>query len=289
MLRARVRYAAPSAANGRNGGQTLGALLTRLRAESGLSVSRLAGRAVTDRRTVQRLERGQLRPRRSTLTRIAWALDPERRPEVLGQILAAAGDDIAPEHEGWSRYKTSRVNAAMRAGQLAMPTAWERAARLSAASESMFAASMTLLDQAAAQLGSPRSRDLMDLHDALGAEYETLRKQAGGSTWEVPPPRPRRGGPVDVSRYPPPLDNLDAMWEWVQEWRIREARLKPRTARERAIAATGKRERQKVRENPGPPIPRAADVSSREGDTHIRHLIEGRDDRAPVRHLVEGE
>ncbi|MGH3295760.1 MAG: helix-turn-helix domain-containing protein [Trebonia sp.] len=252
--RARPRYAATCGGNVAGSGQTLAALLRQLRAEHGLSVRRLAERAVVDRRTVQRLERGQLRPRPSTLARIAGALDPDRRTEIRAQLVAAAGENIAADSAGWSRYATARIGEALRAGRVPFPAAHDRAVRLSVASEQMFAMSMKLTDAAAAAINKPgsRFRDLMNLSNALDAEYELLGKEVG-SIWHATPPRRYRGDPVDVSPYPPPLGDLRAVWQWLWEWRVREGRLRPRSARERAIAETGARERQKVREAPAPP------------------------------------
>jgi transcriptional regulator with XRE-family HTH domain len=259
--RARGLYAAPYGSTGRTGGQTLAELLATLRAGRGLTVSRLAERAVVDRRTVQRLERGQLRPRRSTLARIANALDPDRRAEVLGELLAAAGDHVAEDTVGWDEYKTRRVDEAVRAGRWPHPTGWERAIRLSVASEQMFAMMMRIPDLAVAGAGQ-RVRDLMDLHDALGDEYELLSKEAG-SIIHVAPPRRHRGDPVDVSPVAPPLDDLLAVRRWLDEWRVREGRQEPRSARERAIAETGELERRRVRDAPPRRVVRAEGIAVR--------------------------
>jgi transcriptional regulator with XRE-family HTH domain len=262
--RARARYAPTSAANGRNSGQTLAALLRQFRGDSGLSTRRLAEGARVARSTIQRLERGQLRPRWSTLARIADALDPGRREEILRQLAGAAGERIAADVEGWSRYQGRRAGQALRAGRLPLPAAWEREIRLSAASEAMFAASLRLTDLAASATGEPaRFHDLLDLHDALQAEYDLLGK-AAGSIWEVPPPRRHRGDPPDVSPCPPTLDDLGAVWQWLREWQVREGRRPPRSARERAIAETGARERRHVAENPAPSAVKAEDIALRE-------------------------
>ena len=243
---------------GSTGGQTLAALLKQLRAESGLSTRRLAERAVVARTTVQRLERGQIRPRPSTLGRIATALDPDRRAEILEQLVAAAGENIAADSNGWSRYQRRRVSKALLAGRLPMRAADARRIRLSVTSEAMFTASGNLTDMAAAAIDDPgsRCRDLLNLAEALGDESDLLGKEAGGIIKATPPPR-HHGDPADVSPYPPSLGDLRAVWRWLWEWQAREGRLRPRSARERVIAETGARERQKVRETSTQPVPKA--------------------------------
>lgn len=235
-------------------GQALAVLLQRLRAESGLSTRRLAERAVVARTTVQRLERGQIRPRPSTLGLLAAALDPDRRAEILGQLVDAAGEHVAPDNEAWSRYKGRRVRKASRAGRVPLPSALERAVRLSAACEAMWAVARSLSDRAAGVVDEPGNLflDCVNLGAALREESDLLKREVGTLVrGTVPPPR-RRGDPVDVSPHPPAAGNLPAVRRWLREWRVREGRLQPRSARERAIAATGERERQKVSETAGP-------------------------------------
>lgn len=43
------------------------------------------------------------------------------------------------------------------------------------------------------------------------------------------------------------------MRRWLREWQVREGRVRPRSARERAIAATGGKERQAATQAPEPP------------------------------------
>ena len=246
--RARPRYAPVSARDVAAGSKALAALLRQLRTERGLGTQRLAEGACVARSTVQRLERGQLRPRPSTLARIAGALDPDRRAEIRDQLVAAAGESIAVDSPGWSRYAAARVGEALGEGRIPFPAAQARAVRLSVASEAMFAMSMRLNDAAVAATGA-RFWEMVKLHDALSAESERLREDAGG-IWRAVPPRRHRGDPPDVSPFPPPLDDLPAVWRWLWEWQVREGRLRPRSARERAIAATGERERLKVRDAP---------------------------------------
>jgi DNA-binding XRE family transcriptional regulator len=61
-----------------NGPGLLAVAVRELRTERGLSVSALARRPAIDRRTIQRLVRGQLRPRPSLLWAIAYGADPDQ-------------------------------------------------------------------------------------------------------------------------------------------------------------------------------------------------------------------
>jgi hypothetical protein len=243
-------------------GAALSVVLRQLRVGHGLSIRRLAERACVAPSTVQRLERGQLRPRPSTLRRIAWGLDPDRHVPIGDLLVDAAGHGIAPDGEAWSRYEARRVNQGLRAGRVPLPVAWDRSIRLSTTGDAMWRASVMLNDLAAAVIDKPGTRcdDLMNLSAALRAEGKLLEK-AAGLTWGATPVRRRRGDPPDVSPYPPPLGDLRAVWRWLWEWQCREGRLRPRSARERAIAETGARERRKVSETPGPPLRMTEDVA----------------------------
>jgi transcriptional regulator with XRE-family HTH domain len=264
--RARARYAPGSAANDPASGQALGALLRQLRTERGMGTPRLAERAGVARSTIQRLERGQIRPRPSTLAWIAGALDPDRRDEIRGRLADAAGDGIAADADGWLRYRAGRVSKRHQAGLVPLPAGWERRIRLFAASEAMWQASMALAGRLVAVMGKPSAStadlDLMLLSMALLDESRLLARDAGGIVRGTPARR-RRGGPADVSPYPPEAGDLRATWRWLWQWQCREGRLRPRSARERAIAETGARERRHVAENPAPPAVTADDVAIR--------------------------
>jgi len=241
---------------GRTGVQTLAALLRQLRSERGLSTRGLAERAGVARSTVQRLERGQIRARPSTLGWLAGAIDPDRRAEIRDRLVAAAGDDLAPHSGTWARYQVRRMDRALRAGMAPLPVAWERRIRLTAASEAMHQAAMALTDRAADALDRPGTGravgELMRLSGQLRAESARLEADAGIPLFGTPPRR-WRGDPPDVSPFAPPLSDLRVVQRWAWEWECREGRLRPRSARERAIAATGVRERQAVRDAPEPP------------------------------------
>jgi transcriptional regulator with XRE-family HTH domain len=279
--RARARYAAASAANGQSDGQTLAVLLRQLRTERGLSTRRLAERAGMARSTVQRLERGQLRPRLSTLGWIAGALDPDRRADIYAHLVAAAGDGIAPHNEAWARYQQHRMDERLQSGRAPLPVAWERQIRLTAASDAMQSMAMALTDRAVATLGRPGTDcigELLDLLHALDEESARLAADAGGRVVATPPQR-RRGDPPDVSPFASSATDLSVVWRWMREWQVREGRIQPRSARERAIAQTGVRERQAIKDAPPPRM--AEDVAIRGDDAVL-------DGCRPVRVIKDG-
>jgi len=254
--RAPAPYAPASGATGRSDGQTLGELLRELRTGHGFSTRRLAARAAVSRSTIQRLEHGTLRPRPSTLALIASALDPDRRAEIRARLVAAAGDDLAPHNEAWSWYQAHRLQAGLEAGDVPMALAWERRLRLFTAGEAMWHLAMQLGDMAGAVIDEPGPRfdDLMRLDSALRDEAGRLHKEAGGTFGGAARPLRRwRGDPADVSPFPPSLADLSAVWRWLWAWQCREGRLRPRSAWERAVAQTGARERQAVRDAPERP------------------------------------
>jgi DNA-binding XRE family transcriptional regulator len=120
LARVRVRESATSpGAAGRsrtNGPGLLAVAVRELRTERGLSVSALARRAAIDRRTIQQLVRGQLRPRPSLLWAIAYGADPDQSAEVRERLLAAAVPSIVPDKSH------ARVRSGRRALQsLAVP------------------------------------------------------------------------------------------------------------------------------------------------------------------------
>jgi transcriptional regulator with XRE-family HTH domain len=266
--RAHARYAPASAANGRTNGHTgsqaLGGLLRRLRTGHGLSTRRVADRAGVARSTIQRLERGETRPRLSTLGWIAGGIDPDRRAEILGQLAAAAAGEIAADSDAWTRRQVRLHDARMRAGRTPLPAAWERRIRLRAASESMWEASSLLLDRALSAFerdgAGPVTGELLGLVGELRHESGRLAGDSGVRIAGVQPPRRWRGDPADVSSTPPPLADLAAVRRWLRAWQVREGRRQPRTLLEREIAATGSRERQKVKNAPEPPPARPAEI-----------------------------
>ena len=86
--------------------QRLAETVRRERKRVGLSIAECARRAQLSGPYLSRLERGQRRPCRSTLERIAtalWMMDiyGRQRPVLLADLLDAAGMALAPE----SRYR----------------------------------------------------------------------------------------------------------------------------------------------------------------------------------------
>jgi len=208
------------------------------------------------RSTIQRLEHDKLRPRPSTLALIASALDPDRRAEIRGRLIAAAGDDLAPHNERWSWYQARQLQAGLDAGLVPLPVADERQRRLGTAGQAMWQLAMQLTDMAAAVIDEPGTRfdELMRLDTALRDESDRLYKEVGTIFSGASRPLRRwRGDPADVSPFPPPLRDLSAVWRWLWAWQVREGRLRPRSAWERAIAATGRQEREMVRNTPEMP------------------------------------
>jgi transcriptional regulator with XRE-family HTH domain len=259
--RARVCCAADSGPPGcswSNGPVALAAAVRTLRAERGLTVSSLARRAAVDRRTVQRLERGQLRPRLSLLWAIAYGVDPDLSAQVRGRLVAAAVPFVVPDTDASRRARSRRLWAAWHAGKLPLPVYWERRVRLYAASEAMWAVASSLTHRVTDALlggadeGAPWMAAAGDLGDALRAESALLLAGSGGRVEGLPCRRRMRGGPVDVPAVPPEGADLSGLWRWVREWQVREGRREPRTARERAIAATGAAEQSRLRAHPEP-------------------------------------
>ena len=99
----------------------LGAVVRALRLEHGLGTRALARRSTAWRSTVQRLERGQLRPRPSLLHAIAWGLNPDRVSELRQQLFDAAGENLAADLPGWQRYRWRRQVAGMVTGAVPLP------------------------------------------------------------------------------------------------------------------------------------------------------------------------
>jgi transcriptional regulator with XRE-family HTH domain len=74
--------------------EALGSRLADLRRSAGLSQARLATRGELAPSTIERLEAGTRRTRRSTLERIARALE---LPDAAGELVDLAGPTLAPE------------------------------------------------------------------------------------------------------------------------------------------------------------------------------------------------
>ena len=86
----------------------VGRLLRRARTDRGMRQNDLADAAGVARRTVQRLEHGQHRPRRSILRALAAALAPEHPDELVDALVDAAGASLRPDTEN-SLYRRARL------------------------------------------------------------------------------------------------------------------------------------------------------------------------------------
>lgn len=95
---------------------SLGAALRRARGQARLTQVRLAALAGCDRRTVQRLEAGQMRPSTALLAALAWALacppgwspQPGRAAGLAAVLEAAAGASLvtaSPQRVRWRRHR----------------------------------------------------------------------------------------------------------------------------------------------------------------------------------------
>lgn len=256
--RVRARWASAPAATGpsREGAPQLGVLLAELRAERGLAVSALARRAAVDRRTVQRIERAARWPRPSMLWALAWGLDPDDVDELYRRLVAAAVPVVQPDTPASRQARARRMAAGWRAGDVPMPVAIERRARLAAASWAMMSARHALAGLMAGPMTVAAFGTLRSLLRVLADEEDALFAEAGNFAHDVPLRRRRLGDPLDVPVAPRAGAGLAGVCRWVQEWQVREGRRPPRTARERAISRTGAAERARVAAHPaaGPRI-----------------------------------
>ena len=162
--------------NGASAGQTaVGHLARELRLAAGLSERALARRSAVARSTVTRLEHGQIRPRRSLLSALAVGIDPDRQKELREQLVAAADGDIAPESDGWRRYRRRRLERGILAGRVPMPSKVADGIRFHRDADAAWQAGMAILHRPGA-LDDARA---LDEANRLLAESRVLRDQAG--------------------------------------------------------------------------------------------------------------
>src|ERR1035441_5429327 len=103
---------------------TVGALLRRLRVEHRLSLRRLERRSGVSRATISRIERGQRRPRDSTLGWLAWGIaGPDDSAALKHELCAAAGPSLLCDSRWSGRQHARRAFAALQGGLLPLP-AW---------------------------------------------------------------------------------------------------------------------------------------------------------------------
>jgi transcriptional regulator with XRE-family HTH domain len=99
---------------------SLGALLRRERGVAGLSQRRLAELAGCHPRTVERLERGQLRPTSALLVALAhalaipagWSLNAAKVEKVRVRLVEAAGVSLVESTPGGARRRRRRMRKA---------------------------------------------------------------------------------------------------------------------------------------------------------------------------------
>ncbi len=125
----------------------LAAVVRSLRLEYGFGTRALARRAAVDRKTVQRLERGRLRPRRSLLVALGTGLDPDRTREILAALIEAAGDEGTLAHDGrWQHYRSRRIEQGWATGQVPLPAEIARKLVLNQRADELWAASIAIFD-----------------------------------------------------------------------------------------------------------------------------------------------
>ncbi len=146
-----------------------------LRTQRGLSTRALARRSAAARTTIQRLERGQLRPRRTLLSAVAMGIDPDRQKEILEQIATAAGESVAPDTDGTRRWRRRRIERGILAGEVPLPAKIARRLALHQEADRLWLASMALLDKP----GALDSAEMLDESIRLHEESRRLREAAG--------------------------------------------------------------------------------------------------------------
>jgi transcriptional regulator with XRE-family HTH domain len=104
-----------------SGSSRLPFVLRRLRTERGLSFRALSRRCGLSDPALWYLEHGRVRPRRSALRFIALGLDPDRADEITGDLVTAAGVDLAPDTDGTWRWRRRRYEACVLAGTAPLP------------------------------------------------------------------------------------------------------------------------------------------------------------------------
>jgi hypothetical protein len=102
---------------------------------------------VVARSTVQRLEHGTLRPRKSLLLMVANAIDPDECKEILGQLVTAAGSAMATDTPGWERRRRRQMELGWMSGEVPLPAAIDRSIRLHRQADEAWRRAMELTDQ----------------------------------------------------------------------------------------------------------------------------------------------
>ena len=153
----------------------LGALVRSIRIGKGLSTRSLARRSTVARSTIQRLERGLLRPRRSLLLAVANGLDPDRCKELIGKLIEAAGDGMAPDTPRWLRRRRRQMERGWLTGDVPLPSPIARCIELHKRADELWLASQAIVDRPGALDDAGALEESSQLH----AEAARIRKQAG--------------------------------------------------------------------------------------------------------------
>ncbi|SEC95202.1 Helix-turn-helix [Amycolatopsis tolypomycina] len=154
---------------------TLGALLTAERLAGGWSVRRLARAAGLDRRTLQRLAAGTMRPREVTLHALASVLAVNDPGPLAARLLTAAGPSLRPNTDGAVRRRRHRAGLALVAGHRPLPSDLAERVRLHRTASAARAEAYGLLHR-------PGALDDPAVLDAIGQlldESRQLHEQAG--------------------------------------------------------------------------------------------------------------
>lgn len=153
----------------------LGALLRAERRAAGLGTRRLALAVGCDRRTLQRLEVGQQRPRLVLLRYLASVLAVDDPAPLAERLIEAAGSSIRPDTPTSVRQRRKRADAAILAGHQPLPAALARRLALHRAADAAHGRALALLGQAGVL------DDVAVLAEAqrLLEESRRLREQAG--------------------------------------------------------------------------------------------------------------
>lgn len=193
---------------------TLGAALRSMRLAYDVGTRPLARRSTVARSTIQRLERGERRPRRSVLAAIAYGLDPDRAEQLAAALCDAAGPSLREDTVGGLRRRERLLQTARRTVKWEAWRIWQDAEhakgeafhlnirvlaklQLDPMKDRMTPAE---LDRAEAQLVnlnavSDQSRRLFNYHDALVAGLSRPRHplEVNILDWHTARQRARKG------------------------------------------------------------------------------------------------
>jgi transcriptional regulator with XRE-family HTH domain len=156
---------------------TVGAVLRAARLDRGWGTRRLAAAIGCARSTVQRLEAGQLRPRRCTLAYLASALAPDDPVPLRTRLIEAAGELLRPDTAGAIRQRQRRANAALLAGRMPLPTELARRLQLHRAASASWWRATRLIDMPGALDDPDQLAEALQLFE----QARQLRAQAGPS------------------------------------------------------------------------------------------------------------